>query len=550
MKFLKSLSRSVAIVLFCGLLAPKSLSADDKNYILATLQSPDDLLPFLQYSGRTSALKSLLFPPILSVQPDGRVRCILCKDVPDVEAKRNKEKKETEYSITIELKKDLHWADGRDITADDIKFSLEMMAKATYPKGQAPILPIARIILNKEEKRKATLILRHRRSDAFQLFAISLLPEHRRKDLEAVWNDPVKARKLLKQPSFAYGPLKIEKAESNRWMLVSNSKTSWERQSDRPIELRFYSDTKTLSEAFSRNEIDQSDELEWNTYKQLLNDHPDLTEKYSSSSNPSSRMNVLLINLHSPLLVNPQLRQALFFAIDRKQINGKEFFGLAEEAEGVITHEFAERLEEKRVPSYQPQLAGQILDKAGWSKFEDHVRVAEGQKLALNLVCPAERSQGPWIEILKKNLEAQGIQLTVEKPNEEEFLKKVLSHRRFRDLACVAWDLPTLSVPNNLFHSLAIPTIDNDFMGLNYSAWDQNVVNRILDSMLRETDLPHFAKLFGRLDKMFLNELPAIPLVYVPRVTVSRKQHVVDDAPELQEDLATYPGSFVSKKKM
>lgn len=543
-----SLRKSMVAAFFLGFMAPKALLADDKNYILATLQTPDSVLPFQQYSGPTSALKSLLFPPILAGQPDGRVRCILCKDVPELESKRRKESKKTEHTISLELKKDLQWADGRDITAADVKFSLEMMAKADYPRGQGPILPIERIILDKDDKRKLTLVLRHRRADAFQLFAISLVPEHRRQQLEAVWSDPIKARELLKTVDFSYGPLKIESRSDQKWILTSNTKTSWERQSDRPIELRFYPDVKSFADALKSDEIDQTDELEWKVYRQVLVEAPELQGKYASTSTPSSRMNVLLINMHSPLLVNPQLRQALHYAIDRKRINTTDYAGLGEEAEGIITHEFAERLDEKRSPGYQPKMAMQLLEKAGWGKFDGKYRVAEGQKLSLTLVCPAGRSQGAWVDVIRENLASLGIQLNVETPSEEDFMKKILSHRRFRDLACVTWDLPPLSVPNNIFHSLAIPTIDNDFMGLNFSAWDQAVVNRLLDSMLRQSDLAHFAKQFGRLDKIFLNELPAISLVYIPKVTLTRKQNVVEDASELQSDIASYPGSFERKK--
>ncbi|MBC7661444.1 MAG: hypothetical protein H7249_17245 [Chitinophagaceae bacterium] len=516
--------------------------AADRPFTLGTTQNPNEVLPHKQYSGQTEVLRGLLFPPILYVQKDGRVRCNLCKDVPVIESRKGAES--GTYSITLELKKDMKWGDGTPITPEDVKFTLKTMARALYPSGEHPVLPIRRIDIDKDEKRKITLLLRHRRSDAFQLFAISLLPAQHAQEVETALSNPSRSLDLIKLASFTYGPYRVASTSAQSWQLVSNEKTNWDKKPDQPIEVRFFPRVDTLAEAVKRNEIDQSDELSWGSYEAIKKSFPDLASKYQVTSNPSNNLQVLLLNLHSPVLVNPQLRQALYFAINRDDLNKTAYQGLAEVGGGILSSSFASRLDLKREASYNPKLAAQILDQSGWTKSSENggVRISDGQRLVVTLSCPAGRLDEHWLSNVKTELNTLGIRLELEHPEEKDFMKKVVSERRFKDLACTSWDLPPLSVPNNIFHSLAIPNRENNYFGANYSAWDQHVVDKLLDNMLREIDLHRFTKEFGRLEKQFLADLPAIPLVFEPKVTLVLKTPLSRPSEELSRVLQNPAG--------
>jgi len=531
---LARLSLTIALVGMGTLFISPSAHAAEHVYTIGTTQLPADILPLKQYSGQTNILRNLLFPPILKVQTDGRVRCVLCKDVPIVESRKGES---GTYIISMELKKDLRWGDGSEITAEDVKFTLETMAKSSYPPGHHPILPIKRIEFDKEQKRKITLILKHRRSDAFQLFAISLLPSRREKEVATLIADPAKALDVLKQPDFAYGPYRIAHTTDKTWQLVSNEKSDWEQKPDQPVDLRFFNDLNELREAMKSSAIDQSDEMSWTSFETVKSLWPDLNSKYAVSGTPSSDLKVLLINLHSPLLVNPQLRQALYYALNRDELNKAGYQGLAELGTGLLSEGFAKRLELKRPVGFDKKLANQILDLSGWAKGADGIRSYEGQSFVVKLSCPAGRLNESWLATVKSDLLSLGIKLEVDHPDGSDYMKKVVSERRFKDLACATWSLPPLSIPNNIFHSLAIPNRENSYFGANYSAWDQHVVDRLLDNMLRETNLHHFTRQFGRLEKQFLSDLPGLPLVFEPKVTLTLKTPVLMPSEELSRVL-------------
>lgn len=526
--------RTGLLSILSSILLANAADAADKPYVLGTLRNPADVLPLMQYSGQTNVLRGLIFPPVLYVQNDGRIRCQLCKDVPSVEVKKGES---GTFVISVELKKGFRWGDGKNVTARDVKFTLENMAKAPYPAGQHPILPIKKIELDKDNERKLTLQLSHRRSDAFQLFAISLLPAHRAADLAAVGNQPDKILALFKDPAFSYGPYRIASEDAQGWQLVVNEKTEWDSKPDQDLTLRFFSKVEDLTAALKSGTVDQSDELDWTAYNSLRHQWPEVTSKYEASSTPSSQLQVLLFNLHSPLFVNPQLRQAFYYAINRAELNKFEYAGLAEPSIGIITEGFAKRLELKRMEAFNPKLATQILDQSGWTKGPDGIRASEGQKFVVTLSCPAGRLDDKWIALLKNELSPMGIRLEVENPEAADYMKKVVSQRRFKDLACASWNLPSLSIPNNIFHSLAIPTRENNYFGSNYSGWDQHVVDKLLDNMLREIELHPFTRQFGRLEKQFLSDLPAVPLVFEPKVTLTLKTPVSSPSEELSRVL-------------
>lgn len=518
----------------CLIASDTFAQGSERSFTLGTLLHADQILPYKQYSGDTTTLQNLLFPPVLFVGRDGRIRCNLCKEVPTVEIRKGGG---ATFIISMELKKDLKWGDGKSISAQDVKFSLEQMAKANYPSGAHPILPIRRIELDRDQKRKITLVLRHRRSDAFQLFAISLLPAHRAKDLESIWNKPSRTIELIQDPAFTYGTYRVASANASLWNLVPNEKTEWDQKPDQPLSVKFFANRDELIAAMKARAIDQTDELSWQDFESLRASWPEYTQTFAKAATPSDTMQVLLLNLHSPLLVNPQLRQALFSAVNREALNTIAYDGLATTGNGLISETFAARLDRPRQTPYNPKLAAQILDQSGWARGADGLRASEGQKFVLSLSCPKERLNEKWLAAVGADLLKLGIKLEVEHPDNADYMKKVVSERRFKDMACVSWTLPQLSIPNNLFHSLAIPTRENNYFGSNYSAWDAHVVDKILDNMLREIELHHFVRQFGRLDKQFMSDLPGIPLVYEPKVTLIQRSQDIKPSEELSRVL-------------
>lgn len=518
-----------------------------RPFTIGTVGSLGELIPLKQYAGGASGINMLVNPPMLFFQGSGRISCVLCKEPPETSLRRSGKKGPSQLVISLVLKKNLRWGDGQPLTRDDIKFTLEFMAKGDYPKGQHPIVPIKRIEFPKEDEREIDLILMHRRSDAAQLFAISLLPRHKEEVLKKLLTlkpEDAEYQKLLRDPGLYYGSYSVAQASSQSLQLVPNRENEWEGSPNTELALRYFPKLSQLAQAMDKGEIDQTftGELHWDDYLELKEAMPSLSQKFEAQFTASENLELILLNMRSPLLVNPSMRQAILHAIDREALNKLAFQGGGLTTDGVFNPEQSRRSGEKLSPVYRPDLSEQLLEQANWKKREDGWRYNEkGDRLTISLSCTEERLKSAWAKPVLSDLQKIGVELKLDLIPKAEFSRQTLGHLRFKDAACVRWKLPPLSPPIHLFHGLAIPTSENAYTGLNYSGWEQTAVNRLLESMMREPETGHLIRLFSRLERHFLSDVPGVPLIYIPDVTLVRKADPDSSVQELQKALAAYP---------
>jgi peptide/nickel transport system substrate-binding protein len=515
-----------------------------KPFVIGSLQDPYRVYPLLQKSGENKLVRHLTNPPILTVRNDGRIICILCKETPELVRRKDEEKNTSVYVVELELKKKLKWGDGTAITPQDIKFTLETMARADYGKGKDPLLPIRRIEMDPDQDNKISLILTHRRPDAFQLFAISLLPSHKADVIQKLQKDPHDANwwSKLQDPGLYYGAYLVKSATADRWQLTSNPEGEWEEAPTQDLELRLYNGIPSLARALQNSEVDQTaeGELSWANWLELKTQVPGLEQKFALQSRPGQTLELIILNLRSPLLVNPQLRQILQHAIQRQTLVKTQLQGHGLPAFTALHPAQLDRINDKVKDPYQPQRVAQLLEQIGGRKSPEGTLTIDGQKINLVLTCTEPRLKSGIYQSVLDDLKKIGANIQLEVIPEELFVRETLPQRRFKDMACMRWNLPPLSTPINLMHSLAIPSADNNYFGQNFSGWDMNVVDRILESMQRDAEPYHLQRMLSRLDKQFMSELPGFPLVFLPDAWLIRKQPAKDIL-ETQERISAYP---------
>jgi peptide/nickel transport system substrate-binding protein len=516
-----------------------------KPFVIGSLEDPAGIYPLMQKAGENKTVRHLINPPILTVRNDGRIICILCKETPELSSRRDEDK--TVYTVELELKKKLTWGDGTPITPKDVKYTLETMALTDYGKGKDPLLPIRRIEMDKNHKNKLRLVLTHRRPDAFQLFAISLLPSHKAATIQKLQKDPKDAAwwKHLQDPGLYYGAYIVKGASADRWQLVSNREGEWEDAPTQDLELRLYNGIPALAKAVQAGEVDQTaeGELSWLNWLALKQQAPGIEEKFSLQSRPGHTLELIILNLRSPLLVNPQLRQILQHAIQRQTLVQNQLQGHGAAAFTALHPAQLERINDKPSDPYQPQRVAQLLEQIRARKTQDGTLTIDGQKINLVLTCSDERMKSGFYQPILEDLRKIGVNVQLQIVPEAEYVTETLPQRRFKDMACMRWKLPPLSPPINLMHSLAIPSADNNYFGNNFSGWDMNVVDRILDSMQRDAEPLHLQRLLSRIDKQLMSELPAFPLVFLPNVWLNRKEPGSKDIVETQERIASWPAA-------
>ena len=164
------------------------------------------------------------------------------------------------------------------------------------------------------------------------------------------------------------------------------------------------------------------------------------------------------------------MRQALNFAIDRKAIVDKLYFGVHRPAVGVLTEGVWARLDELETRyTFDQAKAKQLLDDAGWKAGATGIREKNGQKLSLVLAT----FRDPWstiADVVQSQYREIGIDVQVNKLARGPYLDLVRSPQNLHNLCASAgggFDPDLLreryggaAVRNTNFSNLADPTLD------------------------------------------------------------------------------------------
>ena len=131
---------------------------------------------------------------------------------------------------------------------------------------------------------------------------------------------------------------------------------------------------------------------------------------------PSLQLNYFTLNGQSPILSDPQVRKAIFEAIDREQITKFHFNGLdytAGPQGSMILLPFQDGYADNvgKAIRFDPEHAKKDLDAAGWPLGPDGVRVKDGQQLKFTYVNTGDDAVGKAVAggtaAMLKNIGAQ-----------------------------------------------------------------------------------------------------------------------------------------------
>ena len=298
---------------------------------------------------------------------------------------------EDQQSVTFELDPDRVWSDGEPITSHDVKFTYETLGEegdifSGYTDGITKI----------KTPDDHTLVLETDKPDARLLggLFVYILPEH-------IWSE-VSLDELTRSyqpelPMVGSGPFIVTEFERGRIIRMERN-PEWQGEEPAFDEIQFikYGNQDAVERALTLAEIDMVVEVEESTFGRI-GDEPDI--ETVSSPNPSYTQ--LAFNLcpeelcpdaeFNPAVQELDVRRAIAYGIDRERINEIAAKGTAFVANGILPSYYKEfYTEPEETYEYDPELANQILDDAGWVDSGDGPRTRDGEELSFDLYVRSE----------------------------------------------------------------------------------------------------------------------------------------------------------------
>jgi peptide/nickel transport system substrate-binding protein len=449
----------------------------------------------------------LLYRGLTTIDKNGRV-------VPDL-AEAWTVEEGTVY--TFQMKANQYWHDGNPVTADDVLFTINVL-KDPEVFSLPDLTSLWRSV---EVEKLDDFTVRFRLTQPFTPFldytTIGLLPRH-------IW-ESVPAAELATKPLNATpignGMMRVVETAADHIRLEPSPFYHEARPYLSAVDLRFYPDHASLFTAFVNGEIDGISQV-------LPQDLPiaSARDDLNLFSAVQSEYLIVLFNMTNPdvpFFQEKAVRQALYYGLDRESMVNDVTGGQGIIAHSIVLPEnWAYHRDVKRY-DYDPVLANQLLDEAGWVDQDgDGIREKDGRPLRFLLYSNDDPARLALIEHMAEDWRIIGVDAQPTPVTFAGLVADFLNPRRF-DAALIGWEITGDPDPYPLWHSTQAVG-----GGQNYSGWENQEADQLMEQARALTDEGERRDLYVRFQEIFAEEVPSL-LLYYPVYTygVSERVHNV-----------------------
>jgi peptide/nickel transport system substrate-binding protein len=485
---LKTLLLIAVFLFFSRSLAIKAEEPGAKGDAFVAGSSADAiiLVPFLADDAPSSGICSLIFSGLTKIDKDLEVIGDLARDW---------EVSEDKLTITFYLKEGVQWQDGRELTADDIKFTYQAILD---PKNASPYIASYQDIEEIKIIDKHTVQFKYQRpyAPALSKLGMGIIPKHILED-ENIRESPFK-----RQPTGS-GPYKLATWKTDQYTILDSFGDYFEGAPyiDRYV-MRIIPDETIQFLELITTQIDYMNlspyqyryRTETEKFRQRFKRYKYLARSYS----------YIGYNLDDPLFKDKRVRQALSYAIDKKAIIEGVLMGLGEECTGPFLKDSLYYNEEARRYPYNPDKAKRLLEEAGWVYSEkDEVLKKDGEEFSFRLVTNQGNKQRQDIAtIVQRNWSRIGIKVDVQTIAWQAFINEFIDKRNFQAVI-LGWTIPIDPDIYNVWHSSSARE-----GGLNFIGYKNSLVDRLIEEGRATFDQEERAQVYQKIHALLAEEQP------------------------------------------
>jgi len=487
-------------------------------------QYPSTLHPLIDSMLAKSYVLAMTRRPITAYDHDWQLICMLCVELPSIEnglAVPETLADGTEgIAVTYQLHPQATWGDGTPVTTADVVFTWEV---GRHPKtGVAGFEAFRRILSIDVIDDKTFTVHVDRITFTYNASGgFDLLPAHLERPIFEADPEAYRNRTTFDSdptnPGLYFGPYRVTQVSAGSHITVEPNPTWYGAKPDfDKITVRVIENTAALEANLLSGAIDMIAGELGLTLDQALAFEPRYGTRYQILFKPGLIYEHLDLNLDNPILKDPLVRQALVLALDRAAISQQLFAGQQPVADTSVSP--LDWVHSAEIPTYpyDPARAAALLEEAGWTLGSDGVRVnAAGERLSLELMTTAgNRSRELVQQVLQSQWRDAGIEARIRNEPARVFFGETVGKRKFTGLAMFAWLSSPESVPRTTLYSDQVPSPDNGWGGQNYTGYQSPEMDELIDAIEIELDRDKRKALWQRLQTLYAEDLPVIPLYW------------------------------------
>lgn len=332
-------------------------------------RNPRNLNPIFADDSASYAVIGDLFDPLLRLNEKGELEPVLAVSLPDV----SKDGK----IITFKLRKGIKWHDGVEVTAEDVKFSLELMQRK---ETNSPNLGYLEVIDKVEIVDLYTFKfhLSAVESQVMREFASAwIVPKH---VLAKMTKDEMEKGDYSRMP-IGNGPFKITENRANeRIVYVTNDKYYGKSPK---LESVINLITPSATTALLKVETGEADMASCSpSDRERLKANP----KLNVFEWQSTAFDCLQYNIKSPFFGDKRVRQAFAHSINIEAIIKGIYKGGCTPAATSFPSGFWFSNPKVKPYAYNVELSKKLLDEAGWKPGPDGIRAKDGKRFGIEIL--------------------------------------------------------------------------------------------------------------------------------------------------------------------
>lgn len=406
---------------------------------------------------------------------------------------------------TFELRPDAYWHDGREVTADDIVYTVGLVQDRAYvgPFGEA----FRGVTVQRVSDKSVRFVL----PDIFGRFAESttlpLLPAH---VLPGISFADLARQPFNLRPTGA-GPFRVAEADARQVVLTRHDRFHRTQPArSRPyldkVILRFYRDTSEALVALARGEVDAAGGL-----NSVDAGRARTLKNVDLFSLPTNDFTAVFMNVRAdrPQFRERSVRQAVATAVDRGRV-----LQVAADGRGRVADQFVPSTSwaySREVTRYAHSHADAraLLDQSGWRDSDnDGVRDKGGVALKFAITTSDEPARIAAAQQVASDLAAVGMSVTVRTVPFAELVDKVARERAF-EMLLVGITAGADPDPYAFFHSS-----QSRDPGFNFSGYSTLPLDRNLEGARRTYEREKRRELYAAAFGQIAAEVPVVFLYF------------------------------------
>ncbi|MDB5382432.1 MAG: peptide transporter [Rhodospirillales bacterium] len=512
------------IIALLALLAGPALAqpAARDTLTIGITQFPSTFHPNIESMAAKSYVLGFTRRPLTAWDADWRLVCLTCETLPTLEnglaVRETAANGRPGIRVTYRVREGARWGDGVPVSADDLRFAWEAGRDELTGFGPAEFYRSAYELIV-VDARTVTLRFDKLTYDFASMGDFQPLPAHleraRWEAAPATYRTRTAYDTEPSNPGLWNGPYRVTAVQPGAGItLERNAQWSGPAPAFRRIQIRTIESTVAMEAQLLAGQIDMIAGELGLPLDQVAALERRAGARFRYEYRPGLVYEHLDLNHDNPALADRRVRQALLIALDRAQIVARLFEGRQPVAHTSVNP--LDPMSDRNVRQwhYDPARAGALLDEAGWRRGPDGVRRnPAGERLAIDLMTTAgNRSREQVQQVMQAQWRAAGIEARIRNEPPRVLFAETMSRRRFQGAVLFAWISEPEGVPRTTLHSDEIPRAERNWSGQNYGGYRNPELDALLEALPEELDRDERAQMFRRLQAIYAEDLPALPL--------------------------------------